>query len=143
VHAEPGVIGAYVTQLASKLTSDGIGFVHHSNAGALKPFSALSRRLPDRLRRPLVRHGVAVNLAAWRDDNMTAKTFREQCQDVGLSCVTQELVSWEFGGYMIDCFSMFTHAGSRWDRPTQILRNPMFVREARRMARLYSGASFD
>jgi SAM-dependent methyltransferase len=142
VHAEADVIGNYLTQLATKLTPDGIGFIHHSNAGTLKAPSALSRRLPRRIYRPLKRRGIAVNLTAWRDPTMTAATFRRQCADAGLACVTQELVSWEFGGYLLDGFSIIARPGSRWDRPLRILRNPLFVAEARRMARLYAARSF-
>ena len=129
-------------KLAEKLKPDGIGFIHHSNAGALKPLSAVTRRLPPRLFHALVRRGIAVNLSAWRDDGMTAARFRRQCDAVGLSCVAQELVGWETGPYLIDCFSIFTRRGSRWDRPLRLMRNPMFVAEARRMTRLYAGSSF-
>ena len=142
VHADPDVIGGYLAQLAHKLKPDGIGFLHHSNAGSLKPLAALSRQVPNRLFESFVRRGLAVNLTAWRDQNMTAALFRDQCRGAGLSCVAQELVSWQYGGYLIDCFSMFTPAGSHWDRPVQVVRNPMFVAEARRMSRLYALTSF-
>lgn len=142
VHADPQVIAGYLEQLARKLTPDGVGFIHHSNAGALRRASALTRRLPDRWLPALMRRGVAVNLSAWRDVDMTAALFREQCAEAGLSCISQELVSWEHGGYMIDCFSIFTRPQSRWDRPTRVLRNPLLVAEARRMSRLYAGSSF-
>lgn len=143
VHAGPDVLGSYLQQLAAKLKPDGIGLIHHSNAGALQPLNEVSRHIPARLFGPLMRRGVAVNLAAWRDEGMSAATFRSQCEAAGLACVTQELVSWEFGGYLIDCFSVFTLPGSRWDRPTRVMRNPMFVAEARRMARLYAASSFE
>jgi hypothetical protein len=142
VHAEPDVIAAYLRQLADKLTSDGVGFLHHSNAGSVKPFAALSRHVPDHMLGSLVRRGIAVNLAAWRDDVMTGAVFREQCDEAGLVCASQELVSWEFGGYLIDGFSVLAKRGSRWDRPFRLIRNPLFVAEARRMARLYARSSF-
>jgi Methyltransferase domain len=142
VHAQPDVIAAYLEQLATKLTPEGVGFIHHSNAGSLSRLTALSRRLPRRLFSPLVRRGVAVNLPAWRDEGMTADLFAEQCESAGLACVSQELVSWEFGGYLIDCFSVVAATGSRWERPRQLVRNPLFVAEARRMARLYAETSF-
>lgn len=142
VHAQPDVLAAYLEQLAGKLTPEGVGFIHHSNAGSLRPFINLSRRVPGRLFPSLVRHGVAVNLPAWRDEGMSADLFARQCEAAGLSCVSQELVSWEFGGYLIDCFSVLAAKGSRWDRPRRIVRNPLFVAEARRMARLYAETSF-
>jgi SAM-dependent methyltransferase len=139
VHAGPDVIGGYVDQLARKLSPDGIGFIHHSNAGSVRALSALSRRIPDRYFGSLMRRGIAVNLAAWRDPAMTAALFRSQCARSGLKCVGQELVNWEFGYYLIDCFSLFTRPGSRWDRELRVIRNPLFVAEARRMAGLWSG----
>lgn len=142
VHAEPRVIEAYVHQLAVKLSPDGVGLLHHSNAASLKSLAALSRRVPDHLFEAFVRHGIAVNLTAWRDNAMSAAIFRQQCEAAGLACVAQELVSWEHGGYLIDCLSVIAARGSRWDRPTRIVRNPMFVAEARRMARVYAASSF-
>lgn len=143
VHAGPDVLDAYLEQLARKLTPDGIGLIHHSNAASLKLLSKLSRRVPDRLFGPLMQRGVIMNLAAWRDEDMSAELFRAQCDAHGLACVTQELISWEFGPYTIDALSIFSRRGSRWARPTRVLNNPMFVREARRMARLYARTSFD
>lgn len=142
VHAGSDVLGSYLAQLATKLKPDGVGFIHHSNAGALKPFNALSRRIPAQLYGRLMRRGIAVNLTAWRDESMTAALFRAQCEEAGMRAVSQELVSWEFGGYMIDCFSVFTRQGSRWDRPTRIVRHPTFVADARRASRLYAQSSF-
>jgi SAM-dependent methyltransferase len=142
VHVEPQIIDAYLAQLTAKLKPDGVGFLHHSNAGSLRTLTALSRRVPARFFHSLVRRGIAVNLSAWRDEGMTAELFRGQCESAGLRCVAQELISWESGAYLIDCLSIFTRKGSRWDRPTRITRNPMFVAEARRMSRLYAGTSF-
>jgi SAM-dependent methyltransferase len=142
VHADPSVVAGYLQQLRRKLTPDGVGFIHHSNAGALKLLSGLSRRVPTRYYEALRRRGLLVNLTAWRDTEMSAALFRDQCTGVGLSCATQELISWEFGRFTIDCLSTFAMPESRWDRDTRVLRNPLFVAEGRRMARLYSPRSF-
>lgn len=142
VHVGPDVIDAYLEELSRKLSPDGIGFIHHSNAGAWRLLSKASRRVPDRLFGPLMHRGVIMNLGAWRDEEMSASRFREQCDSHGLACVTQECISWEFGPYLIDCLSMFTRRGSRWERPARVVNNPLFVREARRMATLYARTSF-
>jgi SAM-dependent methyltransferase len=142
VHADPDVVGGYLRQLARKLKPNGVGFIHHSNAGALGRLNAISRRIPKRLFGTLMRRGVAVNLAAWRDEGMTASRFDALCREAGLACAAQELVNWEFGLYLLDCFSVIAPAGSRWDRPRRRVRNPLFVAEARRMARVYAGASY-
>lgn len=142
VHATADVLGAYVRELSAKLSPDGIGFLHHSNAGALTRASSLSRRVPHRWFSALMRRGIVVNLGAWRDEGMSAELFRHQCADAGLVCVGQELISWEFGPYLIDSLSLVARPGSRWDRPIQVIRNPRFVAEAHRMARMYAASSF-
>ena len=116
VHVEEDVLGAYVDQLA--------------------------RKVPSRFFEPLVRRGVLINLPAWRAESVTAELFADRCEQAGLSCITQEKVSWEFGRYVIDTFSFFTPRGSRWDRPRRVLRNPLFVREAARARELYARESF-
>jgi SAM-dependent methyltransferase len=138
VHAEADVIDAYLEQLARKLAPDGVGFVHHSNMGTLRGASRLCRRVPERLRRPLVDRGVLVDIYAWRAESVTAAWFAERCAAHGLSCFAQERISWEHGPYLIDALSLFTRRGSRWDRPARSVRNPRFRAEAARMRALYA-----
>ena len=138
VHAEADVLGAYVGQLARKLRPDGIGFVHHSNMGALRPLSRVARRVPERLRRPLVDRGVLVDVYAWRAESVTAAGFAAQCEAAGLACIAQERISWEHGAFLIDAISVFTPRGSRWERPLRSVRNPLFRAEGRRMRALYA-----
>jgi SAM-dependent methyltransferase len=142
VHAESDVLGAYIEQLARKLTPDGVGFIHHSNMGAYRWFARLARRVPGRAVGPLVRRGALVNVVAWRAESVTADSVARQCELAGLACVGQEKVSWEAGRYLIDTLTVFTRRGSRWDRPREVIANPLFTSEARRMARLYAGSSF-
>src|SRR4051812_43253527 len=142
VHAESDVLDAYLEQLARKLTPDGVGFVHHSNIGAYRSLTALARRAPDRAYGRLMRRGALINLTAGRAGSGTAESFARQCEEAGLACVAQEKISWEYGPYLIDTLSFFTPKGSRWERPRRVVRNPLFVSEARRMARLYAGSSF-
>ena len=138
VHAEADVLEAYLSQLASKLKPDGVGFVHHSNIGAYRGLAKLTRRVPERIRRPLVRRGVLIDISAWRAESVTAGAFAADCQRVGLACIGQEKISWEFGAYMTDALSMFTPRGSRWERPSVVVRNPLFGAGGRRMARAYA-----
>lgn len=145
VHAEADVMGAYLRELASKLKPDGVGFVHHSNMGAYRPRARLAARIPDPLRRRLVVRGVLVNVYGWRAMTMTAELFVRQCEGVGLRCVGQELINWEYGRHLIDCISIFTPAGSRWDRPLVRVANRGFMREAtalQRIGRVYGSAGF-
>jgi SAM-dependent methyltransferase len=139
VHAETDVLGTYLDQLARKLTPDGVGFIHHSNIGAYGPLTKLGRRVPTRMLGSLIRRGAVINLPAWRAESVSADSFAGQCEQAGLSCISQEKINWEHGRFLIDTLSVFTPRGSRWNRPRAVLRNPFFTDEARRMSRLYSG----
>ena len=138
VHAEFDVLEAYLSELRRTLRPDGVAFIHHSNAGAYPRLTALARRVPGRLLEPLIVRGVVIDVVAWRAESVTGQKFREACDRVGLHCISQELISWQRGPYLIDAISIFTPRGSRWERPTEVMRNPLFVAEARRMRRLYA-----
>jgi SAM-dependent methyltransferase len=141
VHAEGDVLAAYLDQLGRKLKQHGVGFFHHSNAGAYPVLTNLALRTPDRFRRPLIKKGVLPDLYAWRAKAVTAESFASQCEAVGLACVAQEKINWGRGIYLTDVLSIFTRRGSRWERPKRIRRNPLFRWEARRMAALYANRS--
>jgi SAM-dependent methyltransferase len=142
VHVEADVLLAYLEQLAHKLSPDGVGWVHHSNAGSYRTRLALARRVPSRLLRPLIDRGVLVDIIAWRAESVTADGFAELCERAGLACISQESIVWEHGPYLIDTISVFTRRGSRWDRPRRTVANRHFRAEASRMAQLYSPTSF-
>jgi SAM-dependent methyltransferase len=139
VHVDANVMNAYLEQLARKLTPDGIGFIHHSNIGSYRALTRLARKAPASRLDALARHGVLINLRAWRDESMTADLFAQQCEAAGLLCIGQEKINWEHGRYLIDCISQFTRRGSRCERSRTVVKNPRFTDEARRMARLYAG----
>ncbi len=140
VHAEPDVLDAYLRQLARKLKPGGAGFFHHSNFGSYRLMNSLTKRVPNRLRAPLVRRGALVDVYAWRDAEMTATTFAAQCKRAGMSIVSQELISWEHGPYLIDALSVFSADEARRS-PGPAFKNRAFNREARRMAWLYANRS--
>ena len=142
VHAEGDIVDGYVEQLSRKLTADGVGFIHHSNAASYRRLADLARKAPPRWLNPLVRRGVLLNLPAWRDETSSADAFARQCEASGLRCIGQEKINWEHGRYLIDSLSMFTRPGSRWDRPRRVVSNPLFTDEARRMTRLYARSSY-
>jgi SAM-dependent methyltransferase len=143
VHVESDVLEAYVSQLADKLKPDGIGFMHHSNIGGYRALTALARRAPDGALPRLVAMGAAIDVFAWRAESVTADGFAALCEDAGLACVSQEKINWQAGPYLIDALSLFTHRGSRWDRPRTVVNNPLFREEAKRMARAYAASSFE
>lgn len=138
VHADADVLEAYVNQLARKLRPDGVAFLHHSNTGAYRRWSELSKKAPPRVMRRLVDAGILLDVYAWRSESVSADLVARQCERAGLSCFAQEKISWEHGRYLIDALTMFTPKGSRWARPRTVVRNPFFTDEARRMASLYA-----
>ena len=64
-----------------------------------------------------------------RAPDMTAELFRSQAEEHGLKCLRQELVNWR-GRRLIDCFTTFARADSKWPVVGEIVRNPGFMREA-------------
>jgi SAM-dependent methyltransferase len=145
VHAEADVLESYARELARTLKPDGIGFLHHSNMGAYASSAALARRLPDPIRRRLTVRGLVVNVYAWRAESTTADLFAEFCDRAGLACISQELITWEYGRHLTDVISVITPRGSRWERPTRTVRNRGFMDEARALARtapLYTAAGW-
>lgn len=132
VHVEADVIEAYISQLARKLTPDGVAFIHHSNIGAYLDRS--TGKLPGYVDNP-----------HWRAASMTARRFKEFCAAAGLRCIAQELINWGMDTIFNDCFSLFTHQGSLWDRSNRVFVNSGFIREAEylsRMMQLYTASSY-
>ena len=143
VHVETDVLDAYLAQLAHKLRPDGIGFIHHSTVGDYGVLNTVVRSMPERIRRPLVNRGALIDAYAWRAESVTADKVAEQCERVGLACVSQEKINWEHGGpFLLDALSLITPRGSRWERPRRVTRNPYWRREAGRMAFHYALSSF-
>jgi SAM-dependent methyltransferase len=140
VHAEAEVISTYLEQLRRKLAPDGVGFFHHSNLAAHRQATRLARRVPGRWAPSLMEHGVLVDLRPWRSETQSGALFIQQCEDAGLSCIGQERISWSSGPHLLDALSLFTSKGSAWDRPLQVVRNPLFGQEAHRMRELYASA---
>lgn len=139
VHAEADVLEAYLGQLSRKLAPDGVGFFHHSNAGAYRALTSLALRAPEPVRRRLVPRGLLIDVYAWRARSVSAEWFAAACERAGLSCISQEAINWQAGPYLQDVLSVFTPRGSRWERPCEVIRNPRFRAEADRMRRLYAG----
>ncbi len=121
MHVRRQSIETYLGQLAAKLKPDALGFIHHSNLGEYA--SSLVRRS-----RALIRKSPGSDHQ--RDPEMTAKLFRQLCEQNGHKCVSQELINWR-GRRLIDCFSMIARAESKWQRAKQPLRNRDFMLEAK------------
>ena len=147
VHVEAEVLAGYLVELARVLKSDGVAFLHHSNYGAyqrsahtLAPLQGALDQLPALARAALIRTG-AYRGAHWRAPSVTAAKFEQLCQAAGLHCVGQELVNWEGGVLLLDCISVVTRPGSRWDRPNRVVKNRLWRMEARAIRR--AGVVYD
>jgi SAM-dependent methyltransferase len=140
VHADADVLEAYLAQMAKKLTPNGVGFFHHSNAAAYPWLGALAVKVPERLRRPLVKRGALLDVYAWRATDVDAKGVEAMCVKHGLVCISQEVFTWEHGPYLTEAITVFTRSGSTWARPNRVVRNRTFRKDAQRMVKLYVSA---
>ena len=162
VHVEADIIAAYLNQLGRKLKPGAFAFLHHSNLGAYSNSIWLPKAIgrqqpiganggPPMSRSLWLRRRMLSKMTDWglvntfdnRAESMSAKVLREACDAAGLECRTQELVNWNHGRSLIDCFSVVTPAGGQWRRPPRLLKNPHLMDEAeraRRTAELYHSA---
>jgi SAM-dependent methyltransferase len=131
VHPDREIIEAYLCELGTKLKPGGKGFIHHSNFGEYA--NSLRERLPEGLAKPLIKLKI-LDWAHHRNPSMSAELFRALCAEHGLHCVSQELVNWR-GRRLIDCLSFFVRSDSAEKKPTKIIRNTNFMREAARIRR--------
>lgn len=114
VHAEIDVVRAYLEQLATLLTPEGVGFFHHSNLADFR--DPHSGELPFE------------NLH-WRAATVSAAGVAAICSNTDLAVVAQEIVNWG-GEPLNDCFSVFTRRGSPRERPLRVWENREFMAEA-------------
>ena len=131
VHADTDVIEAYLTQLASKLKPNGVGWLHHSNLESykqflFKPFNwSFSKIL-----------GFTTH---WRSWSMTAEKFVQLVGKAGMQTISQEKLNWGNRHYfLIDCISVFTPKNSTWARPNRILANEHFNDEEYYSSKLFA-----
>ena len=142
VHVEADVLDDYLTELRRVLKPDGIGFIHHSNAGAYRGRAALSRRTPKPIRHVLVRRGLMISLNGWRAQSVTTESFAASCERAGLACIVQEPIGWRHRRFLTDTLSVFTPRGSRWERPRRVVPNPRFREQGCPPVDLYAASSF-
>jgi SAM-dependent methyltransferase len=144
VHAEADVLENYLSQLTKKLKPNGIGFIHHSNLGEYQQAFSSIEQVPGELREMVIKRKF-LTPNHWRGVSMRAGLFEDYCDKAGLRCITQELVNWDAGGILLDCFSLFTSENSKWSRQNKVIENPEFMAEAqliRRLSEVYTVKSF-
>ena len=134
VHVEKDVMQAYIEQLPAKLAPDGVAFIHHSNLGEFAGYFAAVDRLP-RGRGLLSRLRLVEPGDHKRARSMTGEVFLSLATAVGLKVVSQELVNWGTRR-PIDCISVVTRPGAKWDRDFRRWINEDFDREAHYLGKL-------
>jgi Methyltransferase domain len=118
VHVEWDVLSAYIEQLATKLTPQGVAFFHHSNLGAYTD-DETHALLP------------GVDNKHWRSTSVSAELVRDATARIGLSCISQELLNWGEPEDLHDAFTVIARPASRWNNGrTAIVENHDFMREA-------------
>jgi len=120
VHAETDVLHSYLHYLWAKLKPTGYGFFHHSNIGAFTN--------PETGK-------LTVDNRHWRATSMTAGIFRGYCDEVGLECISQEIIGWG-GDVLGDCFSLFRKEAPGKYHETVISENREFMNEAFRLRKI-------
>jgi len=67
-----------------------------------------------------------------RDASVSQSILKEICDNCGLKCIGQEMVNWRTRPrFLIDCFTLATLEGSRFERENKIIKNRRFMTEAR------------
>lgn len=132
VHVEKDVMESYVKYLGKKLSKNGVGFIQHSNVGAFPKIGdyAFSARPPFAVRKQ------------WRGRTMSAELFREYCENSGIHVISQELINWG-SSHLNDSFSLFTKKGSIYEKPTVIVENYDFMKNAEMIAKVSNNYNVD
>lgn len=129
VDADAETVCAYIRECGRVLGSDGVAFLHHSNAAVYYDEGAAESDP----RMPL--------LAAYRDVTTSARSVRDRARECGLCCIRQECIDWDLDGVLTDCFSTLVRAESARAQGTQIIDNPGFGAERRHAARAAAARS--
>jgi len=127
VHVESDVIHDYLTQLSHKMKPGCCGFIHHSN---METFTDPKTG------------ALSVENNHWRATSMSGQLFQKFCTEVGLTCLSQELIGWG-GSTLSDCFSFFQLEKTPSFRETIVISNSEFMAEASRgqqLSALYASA---
>jgi 2-polyprenyl-3-methyl-5-hydroxy-6-metoxy-1,4-benzoquinol methylase len=131
VHVESDVIQAYLSQLSRKMKKDAVAFVHHSNIAYYRNYFRWVRGTP--LLRVFMRQFGYETRLHDRGVSVSADKFAGWADDTGLCCMRQEWINWA-SPLLIDCFSTFTKQESAWECENRVVKNDLFMNEARCIA---------
>src|SRR5208283_3547281 len=111
--------------------------------GRPQPIEAKPRTPAPMSRSQWLRRRLQLRLTDWglvntfdnRAESVSARVFRELCDAAGLDCRLQELVNWNHGPSLTDCFSVVTPRDGQSRKPSRLFKNPHFMDEAERVRR--------
>jgi len=112
VHADVSTMRGYIEDLDRMLTTDGVAFIHHSNAAVYAGQPGFDM----------------ASLADYRDISVSGSVVAELASENGLLCVSREEVNWETRE-TLDCFSVIARPMSLWGRGETCVRNANFNQE--------------
>ena len=111
VHADLGVIESYIAEINRVLKKGGHAFIHHSNFHQYGDVDYEHNHM--------------------RDPTVSAKLFRECCENVGMNCLIQEIIPWKQENLIdekyIDTISILQSSDNKVE--TIIKENKLFVQE--------------
>lgn len=139
VHVESDVMACYLHEMSRVLNPvSGVAFLHHSNLAmyrASAPIRDALHKMASPLRparSTLNRYGI-YDWHSLRARSESAELFARQSRTAGLVVIGQEIVSWK-NPLLIDCISVVTLPGSKWDRNPVSTKNRYFHAAARSCA---------
>ena len=136
VHIKREVVEEYLKEFSRVLKVGGRGFIHHSNLAAYA--DSPRHQLPGFIKKLFTKWHL-LDDDHHRIPTMSAEIFRQLCSSNGLECVRQELINWR-GRRLIDCLSWIEKPAKALDKPTEVIRNPNFMREAESVRRRSVGS---
>jgi hypothetical protein len=120
VHADETTMRCYLSEMARKMTANGVAFIHHSNAGACLSGDPREDAL----------------LHDYRDTGVSAGTVADLAEEAGLACRGQEMFGWDTDQLLTDCFSVLVRPGSRWAKSNTVICNWEFPFEVEKLGQL-------
>ena len=115
VHADMDAIEPYVRQIVSRLTPDGVAFIHHSNLAAVPPAEYENHE------KPFVASGYGN-----RSKDVSGAAVVALIEDSGGRVLVQEIYG-PAPGFSSDCFSTFCRVGAHQNFERQLLHNRVLL----------------
>lgn len=117
VHADRSVMEAYIPQIISRLSRNGVAWLHHSNLASVFREEGLDDQ------------SLPLELRHFRDSSVSADVVKELVESNDGKCLVQEIVNWG-GERPIDCLTLLCRRGSFGTEEYLRFQNRDFMTEA-------------